>query len=335
MKLRRAPGVLTLAWTVVAACSTASSDGNPSAPSGDPSLVPPTPTPSATEPTPPKKDAGPPADASTTPLDAGPPPDAAPPKPERCNLPASKTGFIGTQTLPFGSPPRTYDLYVGENYDGHTRLPILFVFHGDGGTGAIIRSWTHLESGSEGNAIIVYPNQPYQTWDVDTEPTTNPDYKFVDDMIADIAQNLCVDRNRIFGWGLSRGAFFANALGCYRGNSFRGIVAHSGGGPSSQDPAQRDPYYYFTGCTTQPTSAVVIHASDDKTVSYGTGIDSRDHWIISNGCSQKTESFGPSPCVSYTGCLTGNLVAWCSITGGHAFWSGAPDITWTFINALK
>lgn len=327
------PVVLSsFAWLVVAACDTPSDEpSQPSTPSGPPS-VPPPPTPSATDtpaPPPPPKDAG--VDA-TAPKDAG--VDASePPKP--CHLPVEQKGFVGTKELPFGNPPRTYDLYIGENYDGDTPLPVLFVFHGDGGTGAIIRSWTHLEWGTGQSAIIVYPNNPYKTWDIDTEPKTNPDYHYVDQMIEDVAQTVCIDRKRIFGWGISRGAFFANQLGCFRGDKFRGIVAHSGGGPQSNDPADRNDYYYFTGCTTQPTSAVIIHAYDDKTVSYGTGIDSRDHWIIANGCKPDTTSFGPSPCVAYTNCATKNLVGWCAISGGHAFWDASVDMTWKLIESLK
>jgi polyhydroxybutyrate depolymerase len=232
-------------------------------------------------------------------------------------------------------PFRTYDLYIGENYDGQTRLPILFVFHGDGGNGAIIRSWTNLEYGSDGNAIVVYPNQPYGTWDVDTEPQDNPDYRYVDMMISEISQKVCVDQSRIFGWGLSRGAFFANALGCHRGNIFRGVLANSGGGPSDEIPANRDANYYYTGCTTSPTSVVVIHSPEDQTVAFSTGMDSLKHWTIANGCSDSTAPVGTGGCVFYDHCQSGNLVEWCVFSGPHGFWNGSPDVTWKFIGALK
>lgn len=326
MSLRLPLILCSLAWLSVAGCESAETSPQ------DPSTVPPD------DETPP--DTGLHVDAGarmTSPLDAGneasePPP---PPPPETCRLGVEKKGFVGTKELPFGQNKRTYDLYIGENYDGSTPLPVLFVFHGDGQDGALIRSWTHLEYGSGGNAVVVYPNNPYRTWDIDTPASLNPDYAYVDAMIEDVAKTVCIDRKRIFGWGLSRGAFFANAIGCHRGNVFRGIVAHAGGGPQSQNPADRDTSYYFTACTSPAPSAMVIHATGDLTVSFATGVDSKTHWVKANGCTDETTAVSPTPCVRYGNCTTGNIVDWCAIGGGHAFWPASTEATWNFIDQLK
>jgi len=251
--------------------------------------------------------------------------------PASCNL-QYQTGYA-YQTLEFAGGQYSYVLDVGYNYDGHTRLPLTFVFHGDGMTGDEIRSWVSLEYESGGNGIFVYPNGPWQTWDCSTPYGVNPDYALVDAILEDVKSKLCIDENRIFAWGISRGASFVNMLGCYRGNTFRGIIANSGAGPSSQNPLDYDDNQFFL-CPTQPVAAMIIHGDADQTIDFSAGVDAVNHWTTVNHCSQQTTDFDPSPCVSYVGC--DRPVIWCHLPGWpHQLWDGSNQGTWELIESLK
>lgn len=252
---------------------------------------------------------------------------------EQCNLPVKYTGYVGNQALEFAYVKYTYELYIGGNYDGHTRLPLVFVFAGDAMTGSEIRAWLSLEWNSGGNAIFVYPNGFGLSWDTQTDPGINSSLSLVDAILTDIESKLCVDTNRVFAWGISRGAFMANHLGCYRGNVFRGIIANSGGGPSSQNPADRDESGFFK-CPTQPVAAFIIHGDADETIAFGAGDDSQRHWKVANGCSDETVGTDPGPCVSYQGCK--QPVTWCHLGGWpHKLWTASEGAVWRFIESSK
>ena len=181
----------------------------------------------------------------------------------------------------------------------------------------------------------MYPDGPNQTWDLETPPDMNLDYQFFDLMVSDLSSKLCVDKSHIFVFGFSRGGFFVNQLGCFRGNTVRAIAANSGGGPYSNNPNDFDQNGFFH-CTTPPVAAVIIHGENDGTVPIaGGGEKSRDHWQIANACQTTTAAYSPSPCVSYSGCAADHPVVWCAIPGmDHALWPTDPTLVWSFFTSL-
>ncbi len=252
-----------------------------------------------------------------------------------CGAAGVKTGYLGQQALSLNGSPRSYALFVGDKYDGKKALPIVFSFHGDGGNGAGMRKTVDLETPAGGNAVFVYPDGPNQTWDLETPPAMNLDYQFFDAMVTALESKLCVDKSKVFVFGFSRGGFFVNQLGCFRGNTVRAIAAHSGGGPYSNNAADFDANGFFH-CTTPPVAALIIHGQADSVVPIaGGGQKSRDHWITANTCQQSTTAYAPSPCVSYNACAADHPVVWCAIPGlDHAPWPSASTTAWSFFNAL-
>jgi polyhydroxybutyrate depolymerase len=292
----------------------------------------PAPTPSEdgpTVPNPPHEGpASPNADAATA-TDAAPDEDVAE---GPCNLP-SYTGYAGLKSFEFAGTTRTYELYIGGNYDGHTRFPLTFVFHGDAMTGGQIRSWVSLEDEAGGNGIFVYPNGAYGTWDTSTPYGINPAYAFVDAVLEDVKSQLCVDKKRVFAWGISRGGAFVNSLGCYRGNTFRGVISMAGAGPSSQNDADYDETGFFK-CPTPPVAALILHGTADQTIDFSAGVDSTNHWKIVNGCADESVGIDPSPCISYQSCQ--QPVVFCALQGWpHNLWGPSNRATWQFIESLK
>ena len=252
-----------------------------------------------------------------------------------CGAPGVNPGFVAKSTVSFGASKGTYSLYLPDGYDGTTVFPVIFAFHGDGGDGESMRG-ARIEEAAAGGAIIVYPDGPNQTWDLETPPAQNRDYAFFDAMVTDVTTRLCSDPTRIFAFGFSRGAFFANQLGCFRGDVVRGVSAHSGGGPYSNDGNDFDQNGFFK-CPKPAVAALIIHGENDDSsgVPYAAGVKSRDHWRLRNACGTTTKAYPPSPCVSYDGCPAGHAVAWCSIPGmGHRIWTNTAQAVWSFFSAL-
>lgn len=253
-----------------------------------------------------------------------------PPVSDGCAYDKSKSAY-SSESLGFGDGTRTYGLFVPAPCDPSKPLPVVFLFHGDGGNGASMRGFG-LEDQVAGRAVLVYPDGPNKTWDLESRPENNQDYKFFDALLEDVGKKASIDKSRVFAFGFSRGGFFVNQLGCFRGDKVRAVAAHSGGGPYSEEDGVWDDDGLFTGCNTPPTAAMVIHGESDGVVPYDKGGKySARYWQTKNQCQTSTTDFAPSPCVGYQGCQQGHPVVWCSIPSlGHQPWSNATQAAWNF-----
>lgn len=221
---------------------------------------------------------------------------------------------------------RAFLLSVPDGYDPDQTYPLVFAFHGRGGTSELFRAYAGVEDAAAGDAVFVYPQglplpeMGNQTgWDLDL---AGSDVDFIELLLADLSENLCIDPERVFATGHSFGGYFSNTLGCALGDRFRAIAPVAGGGP-------------FGSCTGQ-VAALVIHGLDDPTVPTSAGEMSRDHWLSQNGCSERTAPADPSECVAYQGCEAGFAVEWClheeegQGIGTHTWPSFGGPAIWAF-----
>ena len=240
----------------------------------------------------------------------------------------SEQGFAGSHGK------RTYLLHVPATATPSAPLPVVVSFHGDGGSGASMRS-AGFERVTDNGAILVYPDGKNREWDLETLPADNEDYVFFDELVADVARKACIDPKRIFLFGFSRGGFFANQLACHRGNLVRGIASNSGGGPYSNSRSDFDGRGIFTGCTTKPPAAMIIHGDDDSTVPPIAGEKCIRHWRVQNACANESAPREPAPCMTLNGCTEGHPVVACTVPGmGHQIWAKAAEASWSFFRSL-
>jgi polyhydroxybutyrate depolymerase len=274
-------------------------------------------------------------------------PDAAPGAPD--GAPGSCLEPIGARsgvTISAAGVARTYTIVVGS---AAASQRIVFAFHGDGGTGDGIRGTLGLEAAATLPAIFVYPDginaDPVDggAWDLDTAAAAgNEDIALVDAIIAHLAAEGCVDATRVFVTGFSRGGFFANWLGCQRGDVLRAIAPQSGGGPYGTD-------YNSDGMlvcpTTTPVPALIIHGNADTTVPNDEtqpdgGWQAFEHWAYWDHPAprnttdyQTTTAVAPSPCASASG--TSVPVIRCFIDGlGHAPWPSEASTVMSFFESF-
>jgi polyhydroxybutyrate depolymerase len=301
--------LLVSAGLALAACSGDNTNGNAVAPGGGVEAGVPDPEPT-------------PADDASTPPDPG----------VICGAADSKPG-AGSKTITVAGSKRTYELFVPDTYDRKKTFPLIFVFHGDGGTGANMRSYLKLEAEAAGQAIFVYPDGEAQTWNIDDAAGLATDLAFIDALAATLAKTHCTDTKRVFSVGFSKGAYFTNMLACLGKTKLRAVVAHSGGGPFGLDGSGTD--WDSKGnliCPSAPVAAMQIIGSSDGLL--GDAKQARDYWQRVNSCKRTTKPFETSPCVTYDGCAADRPEIYCEIPGmGHSIWQNATKVTWAFLKS--
>lgn len=256
------------------------------------------------------------AAASTTGEPAGP-----------CGQPPPFTGAMA-QKIEAAGLDRRFDLVIPADYDPDRPYPLVFAWHGRGGSGQLARLYFKVEEAAAGQAIFVYPDglplpeMGGQTgWDLDP---ANEDFALFDAILEDLSSRLCIDPARVFSTGHSFGGYMSNALGCARAGIVRAIAPVAGGGP-------------FGACQ-GPVAAWLAHGAGDTTVPLSQGEGARDRWRTANSCSEAAAPTDPAPCVAYADCDPGFPVHWCQHDepdlGGHGWPQWAGPAIWSFFAAL-
>ena len=266
--------------------------------------------------------------------------DAAPPVstsgcgqavPAACN-----NSTTGPCKLDVNGKTRQYFVVLPSGYDNTKPAPVVFTFHGRGGTasqllptgspyggsyalygvqsglpGAIYVVPQGLDSGTEAGTDYGWPN------------TGGQDINFVKAMITWLESSLCVDKSRIFSDGMSYGGMMSETIACQLPDLFRAIGSMSG----SMFGSTRS-------CVGKPIAAWITHGDADTTVAISGDITARDMIVSNNGCDTTNTStidlvdtarIGDAAatnvtCTVYNKCTAGNFpVIWCPVAGeGHA-----------------
>ena len=244
---------------------------------------------------------------------------------------ACNTTATGPCTIDVNGVSRQYFVVLPANYDANTPYPLVFAWHGRGGTAQSLLGSTYFP-GFYG-VRNGFPNAIYVTaqgldsgqTDSGTDygwPNTNgQDVNFTKAMITWLESNYCVDKNRLFSTGMSYGGMMSNTLGCQMPDVFRALGVMSGA--------------LYTGygrtCVSHPIAAFITHGDADTTVPIAGDQTARDQFIADNGCdTTNTQSItidANTTCTLYNVCSAGNYpVEWCPVVGeGHAIpsWAGA------------
>ncbi|WP_066370595.1 ricin-type beta-trefoil lectin domain protein [Herbidospora mongoliensis] len=221
----------------------------------------------------------------------------------------------GTYTIQSGGKSRSFILRVPDGYDANRQYRLIFAFHWRGGTMNDVSSggtsgtpWSYygLQEKSNNSAILVAPQGLGNGW----ANSGGEDLRFVDDMMARIESDLCVDTTQRFATGFSYGGGMSYALACARATVFRAVAVFSG--------AQ------LSGCDggTQPIAYMGLHGITDSVLNISQGRSLRDRFVRNNGCTAQNP---PEPgqgsrthtLTTYSGCRSGYPVVWAAFDNGH------------------
>ena len=239
----------------------------------------------------------------------------------------AKAGPASGLKVSVGDAKRNYALSVPTGYDAARSYPLVFALHGSGGNGSGTRDYFGFEAFAADKAVFVYPDGENGSWELDAPAPQNKDIAFFDALVGELEAKLCVDTTRIFATGYSNGAYFANQLGCRRGDVLRAIAPHAGGGPYENN-GKYTPDGHLD-CGQKPVAAMVFIGLADTGVDPSEGEKSLAHWTYAGGCKEQTSPVAPGPCVAYQGCK--KPVVSCKISGlGHDVWNQGAKATWSF-----
>ncbi|MGB2043912.1 MAG: alpha/beta hydrolase family esterase, partial [Flavobacteriaceae bacterium] len=180
---------------------------------------------------------------------------------------------------------REFVLYVPNSYDGTSSVPLMFNFHGFGGSASYYMREADMRSLAEANTfILIYPQgsclDGLSHWNacplsVDNKSNAD-DFGFIESMITEISSHYNVDRERIYATGYSNGGMMAYGLANYKSNLIAAVASVSG--------VMLD----CTGPKSHPMPVVHLHGTSDRVLPYNGSSDynsvksTLDHWINFN-----------------------------------------------------
>src|SRR4051812_46527411 len=143
-----------------------------------------------------------------------------------CGMDAGQAlnSWVEQPKLNVAGTDRQWWVWLPTNYDAKKPYPLVFNFHGCGGSDNIVP----MNKVTADKAILVRGTgiSDGTCWDANA---TGNDVKFFDQMLADLFAKRCVDTSRVFATGYSSGSWLVNTLDCERGDKLRATGTVSGG----------------------------------------------------------------------------------------------------------
>ena len=171
------------------------------------------------------------------------------------------------RTMFFDGNNREYIIYVPAIYDGSEAYPLMFSFHGGGGTSNDFININDMRSIADtAGFIAVYPqaavdpNDGSNAW-LHKAPTSHDDVFFIEAIIDTLSNDYFIDNNRVYACGYSEGGIFSYELGCRLNDRIAAFASVSG---SMMVDAFRDSYYNLGFCSpVHPTAVMLIPGTND------------------------------------------------------------------------
>lgn len=252
-------------------------------------------------------------------------------------------------TVRHGGLDRMVRVHVPKGFDAAKPQTLIVALHGGGGSmdyQADDANYGLISLSEREGVVLVFPNGfsrlrrgTLATWNAGTCCGTArdrdiDDVGFIRQVVANLQQQMVVDRGRIFATGMSNGAMMAYRLACEASDVFSAIAAVAG-----TDNTRR--------CTpARPVRVLHIHARNDPMVPFDGGFssntrlraatsefasvpDTMARWARHDACSATPQTVLAVPgarCEAYPSCGGGAQVKLCvTETGGHS-WPGGQKV---------
>ena len=256
-------------------------------------------------------------------------------------LPAqSAAPDTGRRTLDVEGLRRSYLLYLPTPHRPGEPIPLLFVFHGGGGTASNIAEHTGLTpAATRRGYAVVYPDGVNGHWsDGRAARAGADDVGFVRLLLDSLRRELPVDPRRIFATGISNGAGMAFRLACDLPGTFAAIAPVAGALPAELEGRC---------AAAAPVSLLMFNGTADRLMPYDGGdLTLRRGRVLpapttarlfarANGCAP-AHTVTPEPDtvtdgtrvrrLVYGGCRGSREVVLYRIEGGGHTWPGGPPV---------
>jgi polyhydroxybutyrate depolymerase len=242
----------------------------------------------------------------------------------------------GDQTLMISSDgmDRSFLVHVPTKYDGTTRMPVVFDFHGLGGNSnqqKQLSGWASL--GDTEGFITVFPQGLGDSpgWNADGCCTkVADDVAFVRAIIMQLTSQECIDTKRIYSTGCSNGGAMSFMLACHAADVIAAVAPVDfdcvvGGRCANCDPGR-------------PITEVQFRATKDQAVDYSGAEPNFEAWGDINMCSGDAAPLATNAaCQTYPMCGAGAETILCTVQDGthcanyKSFM--IPQVAWPILKA--
>jgi polyhydroxybutyrate depolymerase len=246
------------------------------------------------------------------------------------------------RTISVAGEERWYLLTAPSAHDGATPLPLVVELHGLAEGAAIAAQMSQFDTVAEREGFVMaYPNgsgSPVR-WDQHLDARPNADFAFLDQLLDQIGEDLCIDRSRVYATGLSYGAIMSSALACARSERFAAIAPVSGvTHPDGCTPGRAvpvltfhgtvDPILYFNGGVGNLTAAFsggTLDPPPSPVDLNGPGYpEAVAGWAAANGCGASVDERRSDHVIERTyDCEADAEVRFFIIEGGGHSWPGS------------
>ena len=255
---------------------------------------------------------------------------------------------------------RSYLLHLPPIAGSGVPLPLVVVLHGRGGDARVTAALTGFSDEADWRGFAVaYPNgtngevapplAPERPkllvwnaglccgWAVDHAVD---DVRFVRTLVAAIAREVAIDRQRVYATGLSNGGMMAYRLACDASDVFAAVGVVSGA-------------LVTPGCApSEPVSVIQLHGSADEILpiaggpggpggpagmTYPSAQSAIAFWSAADGCDSKPSESRPAPGIRlarYGGCRAGTAIEYYELEAGKHSWPGGDRVAVPLAPAL-
>jgi len=142
---------------------------------------------------------------------------------------------VGKNTgFPSGAEPREFELVAPSSYDASKSYPLMFVYHGFGGTPEGMLDQVGFRARADLDDVIIVAPQGLEsgngaTWNIATPAGPNADVALFDDLVKCVSESFSVDDQRVYVTGMSNGGLMTGTLIAERSDVIAAAAPFSGG----------------------------------------------------------------------------------------------------------
>lgn len=145
--------------------------------------------------------------------------------------------------FPGGGGDRSFEVVLPSGVPGFAPWPVVFAFHGIGGTASGLLDVGLREMAEQAGVILIVPQAAELggsvIWDAVSDEASNTDVLLFDDLLTCVGASFSVDPDRVYATGMSNGGLMTGKLLSLRGDVLAAAAPLSGGvlGTWPDDPA--------------------------------------------------------------------------------------------------
>jgi poly(3-hydroxybutyrate) depolymerase len=123
-------------------------------------------------------------------------------------------GLHGNYSVISNGITRYYTVQVPKGYNAHHQYPLIFDYHGNGGTSGSQRNNSAYFNYTQ-DYLVVYPQGLNRSWEGPSYAVDGVnDTLFTTDLLSHIKTEYCIDPDRVYASGKSNGGGFVDLLAC-------------------------------------------------------------------------------------------------------------------------